>query len=74
MDTPEPPTVWPPAPTVAPPEAEQTKPFKLRLPLPEWVSYWLKAGCTFYLIVYAADVLVALMRWTGRGHYAKALG
>ncbi len=44
MDTPEPPAVWLPAPTIAPPEAERVKPFKLRLALPEWANYWAKAG------------------------------
>ena len=37
MDTPEQPTVWPPAPTAAPPEAEQAEPFKIKLSVPTWL-------------------------------------
>lgn len=47
MDTPEQPTTWPPAPTVAPPEAEQSKPFKLRLPVPEWGRNWYNSTISF---------------------------
>ena len=41
MNTPEQPAVWPPAPTLPPPEAEKAKPFKPKLALPEWADYWL---------------------------------
>jgi len=47
MDTPEQPTIWPPAPTLAPPEAEKTRPFRLRLRSPEWAAYWLRYGVWF---------------------------
>lgn len=42
MDPSEQPTVWPPTPTLPPPEAEQPTRFNLRLPLPEWLAYVLK--------------------------------
>ena len=48
MDTSEQPTVWPPPPTVAPPEAEKAKPFKLKLPLPDWGRYWYKSSLWFF--------------------------
>ncbi len=35
MDTPEQPTTWPPAPTLAPPEIPRAKP--LRVKLPKWL-------------------------------------
>lgn len=47
MDPSEQPTIWPPAPTVAPPEAEQPKPFKLRLPVPEWGRNWYNSTISF---------------------------
>ncbi len=52
MDTPEQPTVWPPAPTLPPPQTEGPKPFKLRLSVPEWVSYWWRSGLPFFVALY----------------------
>jgi hypothetical protein len=40
MDTPEQPTIWPPAPTIAPPKREKSPRFALFLP--EWLAYILK--------------------------------
>ena len=56
MDTPEQPTIWPPAPTIAPPEAEKTKPFKIKIPVPEWVSYWTQYGASFFVARYVIQI------------------
>lgn len=42
MDLPEQPTVWPPAPNIAPPEPAKAK--RRKLIMPEWVSYWFRSG------------------------------
>ena len=49
MDLPEPPAVWPPAPTIAPPQPVKAKSFKLMLP--EWARYWSRCG-TWFLAVH----------------------
>ena len=51
MDLPEQPTVWPPAPNIAPPQPEKAKRFKLMVP--EWMSYWFR-----YVIWFLADHLI----------------
>lgn len=51
MDLPEQPTVWPPAPNIAPPESAKAK-SRRKLIMPEWISYWYRSGIGLVAISY----------------------
>lgn len=58
MDTPEPPNVWPPAPTLPPPERELLKLSKLQ----GWLICILKDSVPPYVIVMGIKYALALMQ------------
>ena len=58
MDTPEPPAIWPPAPTLPPPEQGLSKPSKLQ----KWLVYILKDSVPVYAIWMGIDYALGLIR------------
>ena len=59
MDTPEQPTVWPPAPTLAPPDAPQ------RRLLPSAVAYGLRVSAWQTACFSAGWTIFTYVRWLG---------
>ncbi len=54
MDLPEQPTIWPPAPDVAPPELTEAE--RPKLIVPEWTKYWCRYVPVFAALPYVVSV------------------